>query len=308
MFNCQLVAQQQDFEGVIDYQVVARAKGRDISEKAIRASLLEPAQSTVSIKNGNYRSVDSVKDYWSMASNRKQYYRFRGIDTLYYLNYSDDTTNVLGMDKAVDEKKISGFDCRRIVIYTTRARQEYFYAPALYFNPEYNKDNRIGRLDVFSRETSAIWLSYKEETDIYAVTKTAIRVESRKIDDSTFILPRLPEKKFTPEAITKDPVFPLSMGWMKYITSNIDFQKVSRYIKIPKGETMASETVRVGFMINSDGKIMNVSVLNKDKVHPKLAEEVLRVVSSSPDWKPATIFGEKVINWRIQPVTIAVTK
>lgn len=46
------------------------------------------------------------------------------------------------------------------------------------------------------------------------------------------------------------------------------------------------------FVVNSDGKVQDVKVLRG--VHPDLDAEVVRVISSSPDWTPGYVKGEPV--------------
>jgi TonB family protein len=51
-------------------------------------------------------------------------------------------------------------------------------------------------------------------------------------------------------------------------------------------------TILVDFMVSSRGKVKNV-VVNKP-VNPLLDAEAVRVISSMPDWKPATQAGKGV--------------
>ena len=50
--------------------------------------------------------------------------------------------------------------------------------------------------------------------------------------------------------------------------------------------------VMAQFVVNSDGKVQDVKVLRG--VHPDLDAEVVRVISSSPDWTPGYVKGEPV--------------
>jgi Gram-negative bacterial TonB protein C-terminal len=307
-FNNHLFAQTPNFEGIIDYSTSIKGKSVNIDDKDIRISLLEPEKTTVTIRQGNYRYVSDFRDMWSISSDKKMYYRFRGIDTLYFTDFNDDTSNVLGSEKGPEVKKIAGYDCKRITINVTTGTQEYYYAPDLYNDPEYERENRIGRIDAFARETSSIWLSQKVENEDYSLTRTATRVELRKISDTSFVLPSLPVKKFTNAAVIKEPVFSRPGGWKKYISMNVNPDIGVKYLKIPRKETSASQTVQVEFMISKEGKVINAKVINRDQVHPKLAEEALRVITSSPNWKPATFLGEKTLFYYKQPLTFSVTK
>ena len=50
--------------------------------------------------------------------------------------------------------------------------------------------------------------------------------------------------------------------------------------------------VLVDFVIDEKGKVKDVKVLKG--VHPSLDDEAVKVVSASPDWKPARVRGKKV--------------
>ncbi|TMI78108.1 MAG: TonB family protein, partial [Bacteroidetes bacterium] len=97
-------------------------------------------------------------------------------------------------------------------------------------------------------------------------------------------------------------------GWTKYLQMNLNGQLASKYLRIPKGEQSVSQQVMVKFLINEYGKVSNVEVLNKKEVHPKLAEEAVRVLNESPPWKPATFLGERTIFWLQMPITFEVDK
>ncbi len=309
LFSSQhLSAQPQNFEGIIDFSVNVKGKKGVIDEKILLRSLLESEESSVMVRRGNYKYISSIKDTWFIHSEKKEYLKFTGIDTLYFREYSDDTAKVISAEVKMDTRKIAGFDCKLIVISTTSGEQKYFYAPSLYNNPEYDKDNRIGRIDAFVRETSSMWLSQEVDTDNYTMTINATKVEQKVINDSVFILPDLPTKKFTVGAVLKEPVFTRTGGWIKYVSSNVNVDVGIKYLKIPRKETSATQTVKVSFIIDKTGKVTNATVTNPKSVHPKLADEALRVISSSPNWKPGTLLGEKTNFYYEQPVTFAVSK
>ena len=110
------------------------------------------------------------------------------------------------------------------------------------------------------------------------------------------------------EELLQPAVFKRTGGWLNYLTNNIDGSIGAKYIKIPKGEKQASQSVMVRFMVNERGVVINAGVLNKNEVHSKLAEEALRVVTSSPPWTPAILYGEKIIYWQKQEITFQASK
>jgi len=66
------------------------------------------------------------------------------------------------------------------------------------------------------------------------------------------------------------------------------------YMKYPEYavENGIQGKVLVYFVIDEKGKVGDVSVIKG--VHPSLDQEAVRVISASPDWKPAKVNGKKV--------------
>ena len=65
-------------------------------------------------------------------------------------------------------------------------------------------------------------------------------------------------------------------------------------------------TVRVLFIINTDGQVSNTKL--KKSVEFVLDEEALRVFRNSPPWIPAFQNGKTVRAYRLQPITFFVTQ
>ena len=82
------------------------------------------------------------------------------------------------------------------------------------------------------------------------------------------------------------PYFPEEYGGvMAWIQNHLIYPKYSQKKKI-------EGRVLVSFVVEADGDIKEVKVLQS--VHPSLDLEAVRVVSSMPNWHPATIAGEPV--------------
>jgi hypothetical protein len=75
-------------------------------------------------------------------------------------------------------------------------------------------------------------------------------------------------------------------AWGQYLKNHLRSGLGSSYIKIPEGEVSAQQTVIVSFTIDSLGNTADIKVLNENEVHPKLAEEAIRVIKDSPRWVP----------------------
>lgn len=80
---------------------------------------------------------------------------------------------------------------------------------------------------------------------------------------------------------------------------------IYRNLKIPDRTQVleAGGTVKVRFIVNTEGKVTNVHVWKS--VEFAFDEEVMRLISSAQDWIPASQRGRKVNAYREQPVTIS---
>jgi hypothetical protein len=301
-------AQQKDFEGIMTYKIEIQSKSDLISNRAIMNMLATGNTMTIAIKHGNYRQTSGITDSYFISKDQKVYLRFKGVDTLYFLDYNSDTTAVTQVSKSDEKRNLVGVECKLLIVKLGSIIRKYYYAPSIYMNPDYDKDNAIGRYDVFAKETSSLYLGFEEENKSYSLSENCVRVQPSAVNDSVFDLPALPRKKFSAEELVVQPEFTRNGGWEKYAGANLDGKIAAKYLKIPKGEESVSQQVIVMFLVNENGKVVSAEVINKKEVHPKLAAEALRVVNESPLWKPATFFGGKITYWVKAPITFEVTK
>lgn len=302
------LSQNKEFEGRIVYKVSIESKVPGVEGKTWQTVMALADKGTYYVKQGNYKLVYGLNEQYFISSMQKVFVKFKGIDTLYYMDYASDTATILNVSKAGAGKTVNGYPCKLITIKTAGDEKKYYYAPSLYLNPEYDKNNTIGQLNIVSKETSSIWLESVLNNNSYTVTHTCTQLVQEEINTSEFELPALPQKKFIPEELFQPATFKRTGGWAKYLSSNVDASLGAKYVKIPRGENEAKQTVLVRFMVNERGAVVNAEVTNKKEVHSKLAEEALRVVTGSPPWTPATIYGQRTIYWQIQPVTFQATK
>ena len=77
--------------------------------------------------------------------------------------------------------------------------------------------------------------------------------------------------------------------------SDLEFAKwVNENLRYPESVKKAGVQGRlvIQFVIYPDGKVRDVKVLRG--IHPDMDAEAVRVVSSSPDWKPGSVNGKPV--------------
>jgi len=95
-------------------------------------------------------------------------------------------------------------------------------------------------------------------------------------------------------AVSVQPEFPGGTdAWMKYL---------QRMLRVPDDlEAGERKTVRVRFVVNADGDITDIIVLQSAGI--VLDKEVLRVIGKMPKWKPGKQHGKAVAVYFTQPVT-----
>lgn len=92
-------------------------------------------------------------------------------------------------------------------------------------------------------------------------------------------------------------------GWNKYLQKNLKAELGAQYIKIKRKQKEVKQIAIVSFLVDTSGNIFEVQCVNADEVHPKLAEEAIRVIKEGPRWVPAEINGKKVIYRQKQSIT-----
>ncbi len=134
-------------------------------------------------------------------------------------------------------------------------------------------------------------------------------VENDKVVDPVTVVPTDEPVTYEPvvtgpEVVDEDPIVsfaekaPLFPGgqkaMMEYLMKNIKYPAICQEMGI-------QGRVVVGFVVNKDGSIQDVTVLSS--VNEKLDAEAIRVVSSMPAWTPGEMQGQKVRTKFQLPVT-----
>lgn len=248
-------AQQKSFEGYVVYLTEVKSKSEIISDHAMKNLLALGNQSTVFFKQGNYKQIFGPVTSYYITKDQKVYNKFTNIDTLYYIDYSSDTSVIKKISRSNEKRYIAGFDCKSLTIESNEATHKYFYAPSLYLDPEYDKNNAMDKYNVYIKETSSVYLGYSLETETYLVSGTGIRVNQAPVADSVFELPKLPKKKLIASELITPPEFTRPGGFAKYIQAGIDKTIAPKYLRIRKGEESASQEVIVDFLVNEYGRV-----------------------------------------------------
>ncbi len=113
---------------------------------------------------------------------------FKGIDSLYYLDFASAPGQPENMEKEAAGKKIAGYDTKAIGFVLNGDQKKIYYAPALYIDPKHTEENKIGANNVVDRETRSFRLETITSNHIYRQTESCYRVQPGKVDDAVIYL------------------------------------------------------------------------------------------------------------------------
>lgn len=96
-----------------------------------------------------------------------------------------------------------------------------------------------------------------------------------------------------------EPEFPGGQeAFFKYVASKIVYPQDCR-------DNMIQGKVYISFVIDTDGSVSDVIVIRG--VHQSIDQEAVRVIKSSPKWKPGTINGKPVKVKYTYPISFKLT-
>ncbi|RXK80815.1 energy transducer TonB [Filimonas effusa] len=302
-------AQNNFFEGQITYSRTAHSTSA-MSDKEIEDYLLPGITSVSTLKNGNCYNQATGHEEWIIPKEKRAYYKFPKLDTLYYIDFDSDTTTLLEVKKGEAPFAMLRHPCRSISLKTNGTERLFYYAIDLRENPEHSKDNTIGKQNLYARESNggiALWKKTTFTRFGYGID-SATNIKAIAVDDHVFDRPDLPLKKYDEKELIASPTFPAgSKAWMNYINHNINTSVGAKYIKLKRKQTEAQAKVNVSFAVEIDGTVSEVAVSGDTKgIHPKVIEEALRVIRESPRWIPGVAFGEKCRMHNFQPIIFQV--
>jgi hypothetical protein len=309
IMNGNLFAQSKEFEGRLMYDVKIKSDTTGMIDDFYKLLFgMEADKLTVEIKGGNIRRVQGISTEYQIFKDKRVYIKFKNIDTLYYRDYSPDTSALprfLKMDSTIS---LAGFTCNSILVKRPDYSSMFCYTNTLFINPDYAGE--MDHYNLFAKEVNGgVWLYSRTEYSKVTLIDSCIKVEQHSINDHAFDLPELPQQKFNVSNIYSLPVFPgKKNSWIEYIANNLDKSLSVKYVKLPRKQDTASVSVIVGFVISKDGSVVNAKAINAGNINSKLVQEAVRVIQESPRWQPATLYGEKTIAFFNQPVTFVVSR
>jgi hypothetical protein len=288
--------EKEFFEGSCVYRVWVQSKLEDLSDRDIHKVLTVGDEMTVTMKGGNYKFSTAFADTYIIKADRKEYIKFRKIDTVFLLNFDADTDRVTGIVRSNTIVPVGGYPCKGVTIETSKVSRQYYYSTTLRTNPDDDQYDMLAQAELYATETGGglkLWIrtDYPYATEI----DSCIRVNRRRVPDSVFRLPDLPISALFGAPRIRFPRFPGGdSAWKVWVDSVVNPRLARRYVVVPPGEQEAWQTVMLEFAVSEDGTVSDVRVTNPDEVNPRLAAEAIRVMRLSPRWVPATFYGETV--------------
>ena len=114
-----------------------------------------------------------------------------------------------------------------------------------------------------------------------------------------------PEKKeveYDSWALTDSAKFPGGMRELyKFLKKNTTYPRFEKELGL-------EQKVFVGFLVNKDGTIGKIEVLNESTVSKGFSQESKKVISKMPKWKPGEINGKKVSVRYVIPIDFKLKK
>lgn len=84
-------------------------------------------------------------------------------------------------------------------------------------------------------------------------------------------------------------------AWSRFLQNNLNVSNLAQNMDSTEYVTYGvRQTAILEFTVCEDGAVCDITVVNKDKISPDFAKEVLRVMKRSPKWISATKEGVPV--------------
>ena len=166
---------------------------------------------------------------------------------------------------------------------------QHFNIDPILLGHAFNKSNLQKRLIMINTKTKrADWLKYAV---FVLLVGASVTLTSWRFERPAQTEPATTQVEEEPDVNAE---FPGGMeGLMTYMVEHINYPKSMQ-------KAGKSGTVYVGFIIDTDGKVIDAQV--KKGAEQELDDEALRVIESMPPWKPATKDGKPVKQEMVLPV------
>ena len=201
LLSCLNVKAQEYFEGEIIYKTIIQKKDPAFDVTSIpiypattlsflfKQGLWINRPDTSMIEFGHFRWDDN-----------RQYYKFRGFDTLYYTDYSvlnPELEGLQSIDSEMNTDTILGMICNSLILKTPKLTLTLVYSPLIAVNPTWFEKTKGAYYDLIYSRTKSLYLKSIVEYEQYISSDEAVKITNKKIPNEVF------------ESINKLPKVPL---------------------------------------------------------------------------------------------------
>lgn len=249
------------------------SKCNGISDKEWINYLLYRDSSTNVYSGWKSKEINSEYTKYREAKSNKIFTVFSNIDSISEGEHSDsafDEKTILTISSI--DSLVKGFKCNKLKMVSKNSLSEYVILDS----------------NIYINGNTVLLESYYE-SPFYSISSKATSIIEKKVDSQVVQSPALNLSNIKGSEIYKivfkAPEFEGGVnGWIKYCNANARTELGCKYIKIPKGQKSAMQTVTVLFAIDSVGNIVKCVSSKDEGVHPKLVKEALRLLDKSPTW------------------------
>jgi hypothetical protein len=188
--------QKNHFEGIIRFNVVYSATTPGINADEYTAYYGDHYISY--IKPGFYRqdypNAKGIEVVFYNYLTNLYYFKLPQIDTLYTIDCSVPLSEE-STEYADSTITLLGHKCKSILQSDPRMKSLYFYTEDLYIDPIFYINHKMGGYNQFTALSKSVYLKIISDMgDVKCIT-TADSIVEKKLNDSMFLLPKLPIKK-----------------------------------------------------------------------------------------------------------------
>lgn len=300
-------SQEKNFSGEIVFQNTVKSYITSVSSNDFK-NYLTTSDLGVIYTNSNYSIVKN--EFFTSYINLKQkssLTKFSNIDTLFtqFSGLVQTDSEIIKKNIKLDYDEILSMKTINVETLDT-LYLGYKCFKVFVRGYDYSFTKIILDSNIYSNGSSVI-LFLKDSNCFYSNEAAAIKIIEKEIPNDFFSAPNLPVRIYNAKSVYQEPIYKKgTKNWVRYLKRNLKSELGNKYLVIPTGKDFITATVVTQFVLDKNGKIVFVKAKNAEFVHPKLAEEAIRVISKSPEWKPSIFKGNNIPHLYRQNITFYV--
>ncbi len=280
------------FSGEVHYNNSIKSKIKDVDELGWKRYLtvsdaeifyINPDFSI--IKNDYFTQYINIKEKTSLTN-------FKEIDTLYtnFTSLNQTDSSIIKANSKLECDEFLAFYTKKVTALDTMYLG-YKCNKIVYEGFDYTTTRIVLDSNIYSNGSYVI-LFEKDSNCFYSREAIAVNIISKNFEKIFFEPKKLPISKYNATSVFQQAEYKSGQSkWIKYLQKNLKSELGSKYLVTPKGKDYVKATVVVQFVIDNFGNVVYAEARNAAFVHPKLAEEAIRVIKNARGWKNAVFNG-----------------